>query len=109
LFSTFFSGSGGVLYLEKSSNAELHDVLMIANEAAMDGGAIYSEGTSFDMSNVQFTMNKAKAGTAKGGAMYVAGDSEIDMDNCQFVSSSSGSDGGAVYAGGSTTIDYDDW
>lgn len=95
--------------MEKNSNAELHDVLMIANEAALNGGAIYSEGTSFDMSNVQFTMNKAKAATAKGGAMYTSGTSELDMDNCQFVSSSSGSDGGAVYVTGTTTIDYDDW
>jgi len=102
------TANGGIVYFEKDTNSEMHDILIIANEAAGDGGAIYSQGTSFQLTNVQFTMNKAKSATARGGVMFLNGNSIINMENCQFVSSESGLHGGAIYATGSSSLEYDD-
>lgn len=94
-------GSGGAIYLNTNSSANISNTSFISN-TAVDGGAIYSV-SNLTIENCTFTTNVAEK---DGGALYLSG------STCNFVSgtlhgNSAGANGGAIALYSSSEMNID--
>lgn len=71
---------GGVSFCDPSNlSLTMNDVDVFQNSAQNHGGGIYTAGANVSLTNVTFSHNKSRAGTA--GAMYFSGANTLSMLN----------------------------
>ena len=98
-FQNFTSTSNGAgIYNHAGSNV-ITDSVTFLNNAAVNGGAIYSNGVLLDITEGVFDSNTATS----GGAVFVNGGSAL-IDSSEFTGNSATSNGGALYNNATTNV-----
>ncbi len=87
--------SGGAIYGDVGTIANISDVSIDANTAGVNGGAIYSKG-NLNLNGVSFADNKADN---QGGALYLVDGSAFNAaGTMNFTNNEAKLDGGAIYS-----------
>ena len=91
------AGNGGAIYLK---NGTISNCEFSTNKATQNGGSIWAESGTVNLSNSNFTGNES---TLNGGAIHFANASS-DILNCKFISNKASADGGAIRAIGTSSL-----
>ena len=98
--TTFVKNSanyGGAIFLKKLSNAFILGCVFKRNLAIVAGGAIIHFGNKLFVRNTKFQANVAKGSNASsGGALYIAGNSIINLSSCYLKSNMATLTGGGI-------------
>jgi predicted outer membrane repeat protein len=86
--------AGGGLYIGYSDNIALMNMIIEDNEAAENGGGIFTRNSSTDMFNVDLIHNSA----INGGGIYLEYPDMVLMDKMKFTANTASQNGGALYA-----------
>ena len=93
----------GAISSKSGSTTSIANSSFINNIAAKEGGAMFTNNTSLDISNSLFTGNNSTS--ADGGAIYTAGGTSTTDNSTFMVNHSDNGSGGAIYnEGGTSTI-----
>ncbi len=91
---------GGAVAIYTNSSVELSNITATANEAAADGGAIYANKCSVDLTNENIVLRNNKANN--GGAVYATSAPLFNVSGAVIENNEAANNGGALYASGST-------
>jgi hypothetical protein len=98
----FSGGSGGAIH-SLGAALSIRDAALADNYSTLDGGALYSDGTSstLNITNSTFTGNETGPAPGDGGAVYAnetaTGPNAVVISGSTFTGNSTGGDGGAIY------------
>ncbi len=96
------AGNGGAIATtptdsNTNANIVINGGLIVNNTADNNGGAIYAQKATVNVSNATISANTANGTDSRGGAIYISGCQTAKITNCVFEANSSVSAGGAVY------------
>lgn len=102
VFANAFGDRGSAIFVGHGSKVAIVNCTFIANNATVDGGAIYINSTDAILKNSKFTGNYA---INDGAALFVAGDG-CKLYNSTFTRNIAGDDGPAINWQGSNGLMY---
>ncbi len=97
------AGNGGAIATtptdsNTNANIVINGGLIANNSATGNGGAIYAQKATVNVSNVTVSDNNATGADARGGAIFISGCQTAKIDNSVFTNNYAKTAGGAVFS-----------